>query len=48
MSNGRMDLELVIFDVDGTIIAVSNHVALMVDASRNLKARGQREVKGKL
>jgi len=45
MSNGRMDLEIVVLDVDGKLVAISNQVALLVDAKRNLKTRGKREAK---
>ena len=37
--NGRMDLELVILDESGDIVAVSSHVALIVGAARNMSRR---------
>lgn len=37
--NGRMDLEVVILDESGDIVAVSSHVALIVGAERNMSRR---------
>lgn len=37
--NGRMDLDIVILDEGGEIVALSHHVALAVDSSRNVAAR---------
>ena len=34
--NGRMDLEVTILNEDGDILALSTHVALIVDAKRNM------------
>lgn len=39
IKNGRMDIEVVILDEMGDIVALSQHVALAVDSSRNLAAR---------
>ena len=35
--NGRMDIEVLILDKEGDIVALSNHVALIVPAERNMK-----------
>ena len=37
--NGRMDLEVVILDESGDIVALSQHVALAVGFERNVSAR---------
>ncbi|PVH95025.1 hypothetical protein DM02DRAFT_618173 [Periconia macrospinosa] len=39
LHKGRMDLEVHILDAEGDIVALSHHVALVVDASRNLAER---------
>jgi hypothetical protein len=39
IKNGRMDLEVIIMDEGGDIIALSHHVALALDASRNVAVR---------
>jgi hypothetical protein len=39
IKNGRMDLEVVIFDAAGDIVALSHHVALAVSSQRNLAER---------
>ncbi|KAK2759256.1 hypothetical protein FQN53_008094 [Emmonsiellopsis sp. PD_33] len=39
MKNGRMDLDLVLLDEMGEVVALSNHVALVVSAQRNYKSR---------
>lgn len=38
--NGRMDIDVVIMDEQGELVALSNHVALIVSAERNLGKRG--------
>lgn len=43
IKNGRWDLQVVIMDEEGELVAYSSQVALMVDASRNTKPRGKRE-----
>lgn len=40
LKNGRMDLDIVVLDEQGDLVALSNHVALVVGAERNLSARG--------
>lgn len=35
--NGRMDLQIVVLDEEGELVALSNHVALIVPAQRNMK-----------
>jgi hypothetical protein len=37
--NGRMDLDVMIFDEGGDIVALSQHVALVVGSDRNLAER---------
>jgi hypothetical protein len=38
--NGREDLEVVIMDEDGDVVALSHHVALVLSSERNLAKRG--------
>ncbi|RFU26728.1 hypothetical protein B7463_g9615, partial [Scytalidium lignicola] len=45
IKNGRMDLDIVIKDGEGDIVALSNHVALAIDASRNTAERGSSKSK---
>ncbi|KAF3941510.1 hypothetical protein ABW19_dt0201222 [Dactylella cylindrospora] len=44
IKNGRWDLQVIMLDENGELLATSSQVALMVDASRNTKPRGKREV----
>ena len=37
--NGRNDLNIALYDEEGNLLANSHHVALVVDASRNLKKK---------
>ena len=39
IKNGRMDLDVIIMDADGEIIALSHHVALVVGSDRNIAER---------
>ncbi|KAF4630662.1 hypothetical protein G7Y89_g7475 [Cudoniella acicularis] len=39
IKNGRMDLEVIIMDTEGDIVALSHHVALAVGSERNLAER---------
>jgi hypothetical protein len=39
LKNGRMGLNVVVLDEQGQIVALSNHVALIMNAARNLSAR---------
>ncbi|KAK2628149.1 hypothetical protein QTJ16_002795 [Diplocarpon rosae] len=39
IKNGRMDLEIVVLDADGEIVALSHHIALAVGSERNLAKR---------
>lgn len=39
VKNGRFDLEVTIMDETGDLVALSNHVCLILDASRNLAKR---------
>jgi len=41
IKNGRMDLEVVIMDESGDLVALSQHVSLVVGAERNVAARGK-------
>lgn len=41
VKDGRMDIDIVILDEEGDLVATSNQVALIVSASRNSAARGQ-------
>ncbi|KAL8999283.1 MAG: hypothetical protein Q9169_001828 [Polycauliona sp. 2 TL-2023] len=44
IENGRMDLEVVVLEEGGELVAVSNHVCLILDAERNIKRSGQSKV----
>ena len=48
--NGRMDIEILILDEEGDIVALSNHVALIVPAERNMKRsnKGKNDNESKL
>jgi len=39
VKNGRMDLEIVIMDAEGDIVALSHHICLVLPASRNTASR---------
>ena len=39
IKNGRSDLEVIVMDVEGDIVALSNHVHLVLDSTRNLAKR---------
>lgn len=39
LKNGRMDLDIVVLDETGDVVALSNHVALIMSADRNLAKR---------
>jgi hypothetical protein len=39
IKNGRMDLEVIIMDEGGDIVAISNHVCLVLGSERNTAAR---------
>lgn len=41
IKNGRLDIDIVVLDQEGDVVAISNQVALVVSASRNSAARGQ-------
>ncbi|KAF2003383.1 hypothetical protein P154DRAFT_460549 [Amniculicola lignicola CBS 123094] len=41
IQNGRMDIEVHIFDAEGELVALSHHVALAVSASRNTSERSK-------
>lgn len=41
IKNGRMDLEVIILDAGGDLVALSQHVSLVVGAERNVAARGK-------
>lgn len=41
IENGRMDLEVVVLDEGGELVAVSNHVCLILGAERNMKRSGE-------
>ncbi|KAI0109703.1 thioesterase-like superfamily-domain-containing protein [Nemania sp. FL0031] len=45
IKNGRLDYEVVVFDETGDIVALSHHVAMVLDGRRNTGARGVRESK---
>ena len=39
VKNGRYDLEVIIMDEYGELVALSNHIVMVMDASRNLAKR---------
>ncbi|ETS76036.1 hypothetical protein PFICI_12980 [Pestalotiopsis fici W106-1] len=41
IANGRKDLEVIIMDQENEIVALSHHVAMILDASRNIAKRGE-------
>lgn len=43
---GRYDLEVVVWDEIGEVVALSHHVCFVVSAERNLKKRRTREEGG--
>ncbi|KAI2626174.1 thioesterase-like superfamily-domain-containing protein [Xylaria nigripes] len=45
IKNGRFDYEVVIFDDTGDVVALSHHVAMILNGSRNLATRGTGESK---
>lgn len=47
ITNGRMDIEIVVFDEEGDIVALSSHVALIYPAMRNM-VRSNRAHENKL
>ncbi|KAH7026717.1 thioesterase-like superfamily-domain-containing protein [Microdochium trichocladiopsis] len=46
--NGRFDIQVVVLDQAGSLIALSNHVTLVLGAERNLAARKKPSEAGKL
>ncbi|KAL9605118.1 MAG: hypothetical protein Q9219_000052 [cf. Caloplaca sp. 3 TL-2023] len=47
IENGRMDLEVVVMDEEGDLVALSNHVCLILSAERNRTRSERSEVKGR-
>lgn len=45
IKNGRYDLEIVIMDEEGDVVALSHHVCFALSAERNLAGRRQKEQK---
>jgi len=45
VKNGRMDIEVHVQDAEGELIALSHHVSLVVDASRNVATRRKPDTK---
>jgi len=39
IKNGRLDIEIIIMDTAGDLVALSHHVTLVLSAERNLAAR---------
>jgi hypothetical protein len=46
--NGRLDLEITVLDEEGEIVALSNHVSLVLSANRNLSEKNEQEMVGQL
>ena len=44
VENGRFDIEVIIMDETGDIVAVSHHVSMILSIDRNMAARRQRQV----
>ncbi|TWU74968.1 hypothetical protein ED733_005578 [Metarhizium rileyi] len=45
ISNGRSDMEVIVFDARGNMVALSHHVCMAVDFARNIKERRRPEEK---
>ncbi|KAH8159929.1 hypothetical protein CIB48_g8320 [Xylaria polymorpha] len=45
IKNGRCDYEVLIFDTTGDLVAISHHVVMILDGTRNTAARGPGESK---
>ena len=48
IKNGRLDLEVIVLDEGGDIVALSSHVALILGAERNMAERKEGPKDGKL
>ncbi len=48
IKNGRMDLDIMVMDESGDVVALSQHVALVLSAERNMNRREDGEGKNKL
>lgn len=48
IKNGRFDAEVLIFDLEGDLVALSHHVALALGSERNLKSKLKSKAEGKL
>lgn len=46
IKNGRLDLEVVVLDKEGDVVALSHHVSFVLSAERNMAPRRKAEVKG--
>ena len=46
--NGRLDLEVVVLDEGGDLVAISNHVVMVLSAGRNLAARSDGGTESKM
>ncbi|KAK9782014.1 putative Thioesterase-like superfamily-domain-containing protein [Seiridium cardinale] len=46
IANGRKDLEVIIMDEKGELVALSHHVAMILSSSRNLAKRGEGKKSG--
>jgi hypothetical protein len=45
IKNGRFDAEVLIFDIEGDLVALSHHVAMAVGIERNIKSKPKAEGK---
>ena len=48
IKNGRMDLNVMVMDESGDLVALSQHVALVLGAERNMNRKEERDGKNKL
>ncbi|KAF2749928.1 hypothetical protein M011DRAFT_517790 [Sporormia fimetaria CBS 119925] len=45
IKNGRMDIEVHVYDAEGDLVALSHHVGFVLDAARNMAARTKSDTK---
>ncbi|KAF2684933.1 hypothetical protein K458DRAFT_487174 [Lentithecium fluviatile CBS 122367] len=45
VKNGRMDIEVHVYDAEGDLVALSHHVGFVLDASRNMATRRKPDTK---
>lgn len=48
IDQGRLDLQVIILDQDGELVALASHVNMILSASRNIGVKGAKHSKGRL